>query len=102
MEKGKQGEKGNRALQIGPDLNIYKVTQLREEFMVGLSGHEGLVLKLDEVETCDTAGIQLLLSARKTAINAGKAFQVKSSSSSVLKTLNDMGLDPEDIIETLS
>ena len=86
-------------LKIGKSLSIHQVTALREELLSTLEKHEQLVLALDEVETCDAAGIQLLCSARKTADAAGKIVMICSPSSAVLDVLREIGNNAQDFLD---
>lgn len=95
MIDGKEENVKPEIMQIGSSLSIYEAGNLRNEFAGHLNGHDSLFIALDSVETCDTAGIQLLLSAQKTAKKAGKDFGVVRPSEVFLSVLKDMGLKPE-------
>ena len=51
------------------------------------------VLDLSAVAACDLTGIQLLLSAQKTAIAAGEKFSVSAYSPAVAAACTGLGLD---------
>jgi anti-anti-sigma regulatory factor len=52
-----------------------------------------MVLDLSAVATCDLTGVQLLLSAQKTAIAAGGKFSVSAYSPAVAAACTGLGLD---------
>jgi anti-anti-sigma factor len=63
----------NRVSLVG-DLDIYCVEEARETLLRLFTDLPGLELDLGGVETCDTAGLQLLLATRRNAMAAGKSF----------------------------
>ena len=62
------------------------------------SDRNSIQLDLSNVETIDTAGIQLLASCRNTALARGKTFSISSMSDSVRDALQLTGL--QEIFET--
>ena len=56
------------------------------------SDRNSIQLDLSNVETIDTAGIQLLASCRNTALARGKTFSISSMSDSVRDALQLTGL----------
>ena len=56
------------------------------------SDRNSIQLDLSNVETIDTAGIQLLASCRNTALSRGKTFSISSMSDSVRDALQLTGL----------
>ena len=56
------------------------------------SDRNSIQLDLSNVETIDTAGIQLLASCRNTALARGKTFSITSMSDSVRDALKLTGL----------
>ncbi len=81
----------------GP-LTIYEVSSLRETLLAAFEAPEGLTLDLGAVTECDTAGAQLICSARKTAREVDQPFHVRAVSDAVTKAMEDVGLDPFDIL----
>ena len=51
------------------------------------------MLDLSDVTRCDTAGIQLLISAKRTAEEAGKGFLISEISEAVLETAKCIGVE---------
>ena len=94
MDMEKEEKDGQVLLKIRGALSIYEAAILREELAACLDQHQGLTIDLKEVSDCDTAGVQLLCSAHKTARNAGKAFALTGAPDAVHETLTRVGLDP--------
>lgn len=91
----KEVKDGCAFLTITDTLSIYEVEELSKTMQESLEQYNGLILKLNQVEECDTAGIQLLLSARKTAEKAGKGFEIDGASPELIRVATLLGLNPE-------
>jgi anti-anti-sigma factor len=93
----KAGNKKAEAMpvKIQGRLTIYEVVELRDQFLKHLLETDHLDLELAEVTDCDTAGIQLLYSAFKTAGDRGKRFLLKSVSQPVREAAERAGLSLE-------
>lgn len=93
-------EQGDNLL-VAPEgpLTIYEAGSLHETFLSGFQNHKGMILDLRAVTDCDTAGVQLLCSARKTADQTGKKFSVDGIGPAVLKALDSCGLTPEKVFD---
>ena len=93
MNFSREEKDGCVVLKINGNLSVYEVANLRDELVACFDMYDGLTLDLNEVNDCDTAGIQLLCSAGKTAAETGKNFAVSVVSVSVGETLECAGLD---------
>jgi anti-sigma B factor antagonist len=89
---------GKIRLKIQGSLSIYEAAALREELLDRIAGETDLELDLGGVTECDTAGLQLLYAARKTARKRDKHLRVVGAPQAVLDTLRSAGLGPEDVI----
>ncbi|QTA90661.1 STAS domain-containing protein [Desulfonema magnum] len=89
---------GETVLKIKGPLSVYEVAELRDQFLECLETYDGLRLDLSEVDECDTAGVQLLYSARITVRDTGKSFDISNPSPSVINAMTLVGLKPEDIL----
>jgi len=103
LEEGNQvitEERDGKLLVIpeGP-LTIYEVGGLHQTFAAGFQDHRGLLLDLTGVTECDTAGVQLLCSARKTAEEKDTPFGIIGIAPAVLKALDACGLVPEKVFD---
>lgn len=81
----------------GP-FTIYEAAEIRDAMLAAFDGPEGLILDLGDVTECDTAGVQLLCSARVTARKTGKIFNVLAVSDAVTQAMEGVGLDPFDLL----
>ncbi|OQY60448.1 MAG: hypothetical protein B6245_01350 [Desulfobacteraceae bacterium 4572_88] len=95
----KNEKDGFALLSIIGSFSIYEATRLRDEFIRCFDAHKGLILDLGEVSECDTAGVQLLCSARRTAQNEGKGFAIEKPSKSVINAVTSIGLDSGEVLE---
>ena len=85
---------GEAILKIKGAISVYEAVSIRDELAACFKSHDRVILNIDEVTDCDTAGVQLMLSAFRTAENTGKTFEVRGSSDSIMKSIVDLGLRP--------
>ena len=85
-------------LTIKSSLCVAEATVLREELLACLSQYQGLVLNLNQVADCDTAGVQCLYLAGRTARKAGKHFSITAISAAVEDVLMRMGTNLQEIM----
>ena len=88
---------GCALLKIEGQMTVNDASALRDEMIECFNHCDGLILDLNDVSDCDTAGIQLLCSARLTAQGTGKRFEVTGASMSSIDTLARAGFDPDAI-----
>ena len=88
---------GETILKIKGGMSIYEIANFRDELAACFKGHDKVILGVDEVTDCDTAGVQLMVSAFRTAENTGKTFEVRGASDPVRKSIADLGLRPSAI-----
>ena len=79
-------------LAVSGDLRIETANEVRKALKVYLEGRAEMVLDLGQVDECDTAGLQLLLAARKSAAALGKPFRLTAVSAAVRETSEALGL----------
>lgn len=96
MVSENQDKDGNLVMKIEGSLSAYKAADLKDCLLTGFTNHQGVILDINGVTECDTLGIQLLLSARKTAEMLNKTFNVTGNSPSVQDMLTGVGLEAED------
>ena len=89
-------ESSGGVLKVAGVLNIAVADAMRDSLRDWLASHPDLRLDLSGVESIDTAIVQLLRSARKSALKLGKPFLVLSISAAALETRAELGLTPED------
>lgn len=96
MVSENQDKDGNLVIKIEGSMSAYKVGDLKDRLLTGFTNHQGVILDINGVTECDTLGIQLLLSARKTAEKLNKTFNLTGDSQSVQDMLTRVGLEAED------
>jgi anti-anti-sigma regulatory factor len=74
------------------------VSELRDGLIAHLKAHQELILDLNEVTDCDTAGVQLLYSARITAESEDKPFVVRGASPQLINAVTFVGLNPSEVL----
>lgn len=94
----REEENGNIRVKIEGSISIYMVSAFREKLLAVLENDPGLELHLGGVTDCDTAGLQLLCSARKLAKQLKKRFSISSVPQTILEVLERAGLDPDEIL----
>ncbi len=88
---------GEAILKIKGAMSIYEIANFRDELAACFKSHDKVILDVDEVGNCDTAGVQLMVSAFRTAENAGRTIEVRGASDPVRKSIADLGLRPSAI-----
>jgi anti-anti-sigma factor len=77
----------------GEELTIFTVGEWKNRLSVLLSQHQDIVLDLSLVCEIDTAGLQLLIWAKNSALAAGKSLRTVEYSPAVQNMLQICGLD---------
>lgn len=77
------------------NLDIRSVEELRSLLSEWFDRGHRLVLDLSAVESCDTAGLQLLYSARKQAARYSKQMEIHTCSAAVQNTALALGIPLE-------
>lgn len=85
----------NGILRCAGDLDIRSVEELRQLLSEHLNGNFSVTLDLAAVTACDTAGLQLLYSARKQAVEHGKQFDISAASPVIQNTAVMLGISLE-------
>lgn len=85
----------NAVLLMGPELTIYSAAPVRAQLLDALSSTSALTLDLSQVCEIDSAGMQLLLAARRMASDTGATLVLASHTPAVLDALGLFGLDQQ-------
>ena len=88
---------GGTILKIKGALSVYEAASIRDELAACFKSYDRVILDLSEITDCDTAGVQLMLSALRTAKDTSKAFEVSETPDSVRKGIVNMGLRIADL-----
>lgn len=78
-----QRNEGHTTVIPESEMTIYTAGEFKASLEQALAGCERLEIDLAEVSEMDTAGLQLLLAARRKAENSGKALCLKGHSEAV-------------------
>jgi len=85
--------KTTNAIALSGDFSIVDAAALREQLREALNlGPGDLALDLSGVESCDSAGVQLLLSLRRSLAARGDALHIARPADSVRHALATLGL----------
>ncbi|HIJ80031.1 MAG: STAS domain-containing protein [Desulfobulbaceae bacterium] len=80
-------------MEIINDLTMQQVAGLRERFLEQITVDKEIVIDLKELQDCDVAGVQFLVSCLKTVKDAGKMFRLENVPDRFIEIINDLGLD---------
>jgi len=81
-----------RVLKIAGTLDIGVADELQKALREFVSGDSEPIVDLSEVDECDTAALQLLCSARKTANGSGRHCELAGLSASIQNASAALGL----------
>lgn len=80
-------------VQVDGELTIYRANELKPELLAALNGAAQAEFDLSGVTEIDTAGVQLLLLARREAQARGIALHLRSPSQAVRGAFALLALD---------
>ncbi len=75
-------------LEIEGDLTIYAAADLKEKLLAALAEETEIEVNLARVGEVDTAGVQLLILAKREAARLGKELHLTGHSPAVLEALD--------------
>jgi len=78
----------NNRLAILEDLTIYHAMDQKQQLLDALNASSGLELDLSQVSEIDTAGLQLLILAKREAARQAKDLSIIAHSPNVRQTLD--------------
>jgi len=96
MNTANHTKTGNDAFELVGALDIYAAESVREVMLTRFKDTDEITLDLGKVETCDTAGIQLLLAARRKATEGARTLRFSNFSPAVRDCCQCLGL-PENL-----
>jgi len=79
-------------LPLKGELTIGKADAARDQLLAALERAQHVMVDLSGVAEFDSAGLQILLAAKKSAAGSGKTLRFTDSSLPVLDVLNLVGL----------
>ena len=94
----KRASKKVTAVRLEGALDVQNSAAIRATLSDHLSaGASVFALDLASVSACDSAGLQLLCAARRSALSAGAAWRLTNPSEPVLRACAEMALSPQEI-----
>ena len=81
-------------LRLEGELNIYKAAELKQSMLAAISPGTSLEADLSGVTELDTAGLQLLMLAKKTAQEGGGDLKLVNHSPAVVDIFELLNLGP--------
>lgn len=81
-------------LRLAGELTIYTASEFKPRVLGALAGGAVLEVHAADVTEVDTAGVQLLLLAKREAVAAGKQMRVVSPSAAMQDALGQYYLSP--------
>lgn len=75
-------------LVIADDLSIYHAMEQKQQLIAALEAVDALELDLSQVAEIDSAGLQLLMLAKREAGRSGKRLSIVAHSPAVRQTLD--------------
>jgi anti-sigma B factor antagonist len=93
--ENKLNEEKKALLKPDCDLSIYEANELKSRLVSLLEDNDILELDISNIITCDTAGLQLLCSAKKTADSMGKKLIITGISREVEAGMLKTGITME-------
>jgi len=95
MSIGEPGQEAAACLAVDGEMTIYRAAELKPALIDAVRAHAAPALDLSAVTEFDSAGLQLLLAARREAARLGKPFAIAGTSPAVREVFALLGLDFE-------
>lgn len=92
---GKKKKEIEKTLKLEGNLTIYEAEALRESLKVALEDADILEFDISDVRECDTSGLQLLCSVKKTAVQKDKIICISMTSEAVRDAMTLTGITHE-------
>ncbi len=93
MELTKSNNNESTILKISNKLSIYDMGNLHQELQSAFDTAQEITIDLAETESCDSAAIQLMISAHKTAIEKNLSFIVSNPNEEITNFATNLGFD---------
>ena len=93
MQITKQMNNGQLTLILSGELTLFNLNVVRQELISALNDGNKVAIDLKDVNECDTAGIQLVISAKKTSIAENREVTIVNPHASVLSAAERIGVD---------
>ena len=88
MATDSKGKKGIHRLRLEGEMTIYNALEIKTSILAALQKHKEVEINLAKVNEMDSAGIQLLLLAKREARNHNKSLRLINHSEATLELFN--------------
>lgn len=95
MNFGEPRQDAAACLAVEGEMTIYRAAELKPALLEAVRAHAAPALDLSAVTEFDSAGLQLLLMARREAARLGKPLRVAGASPAVRDVFTLLGMDLE-------
>ncbi len=92
MTTAKKGKEATSVLRIEGEMTIYRAAELKQTLLASLDQAKELEVDLAAVTELDTAGIQILILAKKQALAKQRKLRLIAHSPAVLDVLERLNL----------
>lgn len=86
------------SFRIAGPLTVYEVSALREKLLGFITANQRLLLDIEGITDCDTAGVQFLYAATLAIAGSQKEFYISGIPEPVQKAAVRIGLEAESFL----
>jgi anti-sigma B factor antagonist len=90
---GDESQGAAACLAVEGEMTIYRAAELKPALLEAVRTHDAPALDLSAVTEFDSAGLQLLLAARREAARLGKQLAIPAASPAVRDAFALLGMD---------
>lgn len=87
MEFRVQNTNGRCTVSLGGELTIYAAADLKERLVCAIEERDDMEINLSEISEIDTAGLQVLMLAKRHAASLGRSLQLIGHSRTVVELI---------------
>lgn len=87
--------KGLCTIRVESEMTIYEAQEMNKTLKKSIDTCKQIELNLEGVSELDTAGVQILLMAKRAAEKCGKPFNITSHSEAVVQTFDLLNIAHE-------
>jgi len=86
------------SLELAGILDINTTEEVHKALLAHFERHDRISLDLSQIESCDAAGVQLLLAAQRSGEASGKSFGVVGATDTFTAVCAALGIPSEQLI----
>ncbi|MDE1462924.1 STAS domain-containing protein [Spartinivicinus poritis] len=80
-------------ITLTESVDIRQVEQLYNELNEHIEQNDSLIVDCSQVQSIDTAGLQLLIACQQKYVKQSKTFQIINASPVVIRTIESLGIN---------